>query len=169
MSRIKRILISLVIVVGVALIFLPISFAQDSASSTSNVFDAAMLKKAVEDLGYQPKELSGGQGKEKYEIVVSRGGLTIPIATELSGSRGYIWLTVLLGEAPKEDSASLSKCAALLRSNFQIQPAHFYITTKGSLMCAIPVENRAVTNAVMRRAIDKIANDVVDTKSIWEK
>lgn len=142
--------------------------AQDSAAS-SGQFDAAALKKAVEDIGYETKALNAEAGKEKYEFNLTRDGLKIPIATEISGSRSYIWFTVFLGEAPGESSAPASKFAALLKSNAEIQPAQFYITKKGGLMMGITIENRAMTNALVRRTVEMIASHVVKTKDVWGK
>jgi hypothetical protein len=50
-----------------------------------------------------------------------------------------------------------------------VQPSQFYITSKGKLMIGLPIDNRGVTNAALRRCIDKVAGDVVNQKSVWQQ
>lgn len=124
------------------------------------------LRSMLEQLGYEVKDLVKDAGKEKYTVTVTRGGLDIPIAYEISSNNGYIWLTVNLGDAPSESS---SKNAALLRQNGKIQPCQFYVTEKGLLMMGFPVENKNVTNALLRQRTDTIADNVSKTEDIWKK
>lgn len=159
----KRIAILGLALPGLLAIFLlPMGFA---GAVQSGQWDTAQLKKAINDLGYETKELVSTPGKEKYEFTLTRGDLDIPIAAEISGSKSYVWLTVFLGPSP---SAPNAKHSELLKATFKIAPCHFYVTDKGSLMCGIPIENRSMANSLLRKNIDKIADDVVSTRSIWE-
>lgn len=124
--------------------------------------DSTGLKGVIESLGYTTKVLSDSSGK--FEFTVSRGGFDIPVAAEISGSTNYVWLTVLLGDPPKD----APKLQALLNWNFKVQPSHFYITDSTKLMVAIPVENRNLQNPWMRKAVDKIVDDVVKTAEAWQ-
>ncbi len=163
----KRLLLPVaVLAVAVAISLLSPVNAQDS--STPGQHDAASLKKSLEELGYEIKNIVTEPGKEKYAVTLEKGGLTLPIGVEISPSRGYLWLTLNLGAAPA-DSAPASRFAELLKANAQIQPSLFYITKSGRLMIGHPTENRAVTNAQLRRNIEKIADDVVIKKAIWEQ
>lgn len=128
--------------------------------------DGPSMRSMVSGLGYELKELNGKVGEEKYEFTITKGGLDIPIACEISSSKNYVWLTVFLGEAPK-GSVGQAKCETFMKDNFTIQPSMFYITGKGNLMCGIAMDNRAVTPAIMRRNIDKLSDDVVKTKDHW--
>lgn len=130
--------------------------------------DAPALKAMIDGFGYEIKELSGEAGKEKWEIATKTEALNIPVACELSASKNYIWLTVNLGEAPKADApGSAAKFEKLLRATFSSQPCHFYITTKGYLMLAIAAENRALSAADLKRALDKVVADVGKTQDAW--
>jgi hypothetical protein len=131
----------------------------------SGVWDAAAAKRAVEDIGYETKELNKEPGKEKYEFKITRDGFDIPMGIEISPSKNYIWLTVFLGPAPKSDS---TKNADLLRKNSEVQPCQFYVTSKGNLMLAYPLDNRGMSNPVLRAKVDKLAADVVKTKDVWQ-
>ena len=57
----------------------------------------------------------------------------------------------------------------LLRENAKVQPVQFYITSKNLLMAALPIDNRAVTNAILRQKSDQIAGHVAGTEAIWGK
>lgn len=129
--------------------------------------DAAGLKAMTEGLGYELRPLSQEVGKEKWEFKVTQGDLDIPIGIELSGSKNYVWLSVLV--APGVQAASLKPEGtwAILRQNANIQPSQFYASSKDNLLIALAVENRALTPAMLRRAIDKLAADVVSTQPVW--
>jgi len=161
----KRILVTVATCV-VASPFLWLTAQPAGASpQTLGGWDAAAMKKAVEDIGYETKELNKEPGKEKYEFKLTRDGLDIPIAIEISPSKNYIWLTVFLGAAPKPESA---KNAELLKKNSEVQPCQFYVTSKGNLMLAYPLDNRSMSNAILRTKVDKLAADVGKTKDIWQ-
>jgi len=129
--------------------------------------DAAGLKAMTEGLGYELRPLSQEVGKEKWEFKVTQGDLDIPIGIELSASKNYVWLSVLVAPGVQATSLKPEAVWAILRQNGSIQPSQFYATNKDSLMVALAVENRGLTPAVLRRAIDKIAADVVSTQAVW--
>lgn len=128
--------------------------------------DASALKKMMEGLGCELKALNEEAGKEKWEFSNEKGGLTIPIAVELSASGNYIWMTVFLG-SDMTDEKLREKGPGLLRGNFKVQPSQFYVTEKGNLMLGMAVDNRGVTSTWMRRCIDKVLADVADNQGLW--
>jgi hypothetical protein len=130
--------------------------------------DAASLKAMLEGLGHNPKPINSEPGKEKFEVVMKTTELTVPVGVEISPSGNIIWLTVNVGAAPAGDKATAARFADLLRSNAKTQPSFFYITTNNLLMFAVPVENRAVAPAVLKRWMDKLAEDTQKTRSLWE-
>jgi hypothetical protein len=149
------------VVLFVALIYASIAIAgQDSPGAV----DRKQLREILTQLGHETKVL-GEEGSESFEFKVSRDGLDIYLDAQISTSRSYLWLTANLGSAPT-DADSLR---ALLRANNDIQPSHFYITKDGQLMAAIPVENRQISNPVLRSRIDKILSDIVATEEIRGK
>lgn len=159
MKRIVYVACFVVSVLGLARMSSMPSYAQTSDGR----LDAASLKSTIAGLGYETKDTVTTPGKEKYEFTVEKGNLTIPIGTELSASKNYIWLTVNLGT----DNGKL-KYQDILKQNAKIQPSFFYITANGTLMLAEAVDNRQATAAVFRRVIDKLSSDVVDTKDVWQ-
>lgn len=132
----------------------------------SETIDRKQLRDMLVQLGYEVSDIVKDAGKEKYSVKFTKYGLDIPVGYEISPSGSYIWLTVNLGEAPAESAA---KNLALLKQNSKIQPTFFYVTDSGRLMAALPVENRGVTNAVLRLRSDSVSDNVGKTKEIWQK
>jgi len=143
-----------------------ISNAQGNAGSPQDCgpINQSKLKELLIQLGYTPKDLVTTPGKEKYEIKLNRGGLDVPMGLEISPSTNYIWLTVFLGKAPSDSS----KYFQFIKQNSKIQPALFYVTDSGSLMMGLPVDNRGINNALLKRYTDFIAGKVADTKGYWQ-
>lgn len=123
------------------------------------------LREMLVELGYEVTDIVKDEGKEKYSVKFSRDGLDIPVGFEISPSNTYVWLTVNLGDAPTEGNA---KCLTLLKQNSKIQPTFFYITDSNRLMAALPVENRNITNAVLRLRAESVSANVGKTKEFWQ-
>ena len=68
----------------------------------------------------------------------------------------------------KAETETEEKSLEMIKENFKIQPCLFYITAKGNLMMGLAVENRGITNTILRRHIDKIVADVSKTSAIWQ-
>jgi len=144
--------------------FLCIIVSTSSAQDCGPI-NSSKLKELLIGMGFAVKN-TNDQGKpDKFEIKNSNAGLDIPTTYEISASTNYIWLTVYLGKADYEDSAEIN--TELLKQNAAIQPCLFYITAKGNLMMGLPVENRAVTAAVLKRCNDFISKNVGNTKFYW--
>lgn len=134
-------------------------------AQSCDVITRVQLKEKLEQLGLTVKTINEKAGAEKYEVVHPGTGFNVPIGYEISASTNFIWLTAFLGKAETETE---EKSLAILKENGNIQPCFFYITAKGNLMMGVAVENRGVTNAILRRHIDKIVADVSKTASIWQ-
>lgn len=123
-------------------------------------WETPRLKQCLEELGYEPTEIN----EKKWEIKLAKGNYNIPVATELSASGNYIWLTARLADSPSDE-----KAGRLLRRNAKIQPSQFYVSDKGSLLIGLTCDNRAMTNAVFRKALDKLTDDIVASAEDWGK
>jgi hypothetical protein len=135
-----------------------------AASSATAPLDPAALKAMVSGLGYETNDLKSDASKGKFEFTLSKDGLNVPIAAEITSSTNYIWLTSRLGTSRPDLNFE-----ELLKSNASIQPCQFFISSKNALMIAIAIDNRAVTPVVLRRNIELLSNAVVSTKSLWLK
>jgi len=140
--------------------------AQGNAGSGQDCsqINQTKLRELLVQLGHTVKDLVTTPGKEKYEIKINKGGFDVPMGLEISASTNYIWLTVFLGKAPSDSS----KYFQLIKQNAKIQPALFYVTDSGNLMMGLPVDNRGINNALLKRYTDFIAGKVADTKDYWQ-
>jgi hypothetical protein len=130
---------------------------------TPEQVDRKQLREMLVQLGYTVKDLDSTVGSEKYSFAVTRGGLNIPVAAEISANGRFIWLTVFC----KAGEPVGDKAIALLHRNADIQPSQFYVTKSKKLMLALALENHELTNAVLRERAEKIVDDVVATKDDW--
>jgi hypothetical protein len=128
--------------------------------------DAKRLRSMLVQMGYEIKDLETEVGKEKYQVKVVSSGYDVFVAYEVSKSKNYVWLTVLLGDAPAETSP---KALAMLKETSKIQPTMFYVSSTNKLMLGLPVDNRGITNAVLRQRTDAIADNVGKTADLWAK
>jgi len=129
--------------------------------------NSTKLKELLTGMGFTVKNINEAGKADKFEIKNSSEGLDIPTGYEISPSTNYIWLTVFLGKANYVDSCERN--TNLLKQNAAIQPCLFYITAKGNLMMGLPLENRAITAAVLKRCNDFISKRVGETKYYWQQ
>jgi len=135
------------------------------ASSQDGQITRAQLREMLVQLGYEVTDIVKDAGKEKFSTKFSKYDLDIPVGFEISPSNSYIWLTVNLGDAPKEAN---SRCLNLLKQNGKVQPTFFYITDGGRLMAALAIENRNVTNAILRARAETVSDNVGKSKEFWQ-
>ncbi len=136
------------------------------ASMQSQTLDRKQLREMLVQLGYEVKDIVKDEGKEKYAVSFNRNDLNIPVGYEISPSGNYIWLTANLGEGPK---AGNEMTFQLLKQNALVQPTFFYITESGQLRAALAVENRGVTNSILKLRSETFAENVGKTKDVWMK
>ncbi len=146
-------------------LFCLISFPLIAQSQNCEVIDRVQLRIMLVELGYTVKDIVTTAGKEKYQVDFNKDGFNIPVGYEISPSTNYIWLTVNLGKALGDTSRNHFN---LLKQNGKIQPCQFYITEAGTLMLGLAIENRGVTNAIMRRLSETVTNRVSETKLYWD-
>lgn len=126
--------------------------------------DHAELKKLIEGLGYEIKETPLEKGGATYEFTEKDEDFTVPILAEISESKRYIWLTVFLGDPPKDPAKHL----ALLKHNADIQPAFFYVTKSDKLKIGLAIDNRGFTSAHLKRVVGLIVDGVSSTSKDWD-
>lgn len=137
----------------------------DAQTGTAQL-DYAGLKSMVKNMGYEPKDLDKTPGKEVAEFTVKGPKLTLYITTEVSSSKSYVWLTVSFGKTSEIKNFS-ARLENLLKENAMIQPGQFFISKGGYLKYALPLENRGIDAALLRKRIDKVVEDVEDTAGVW--
>lgn len=130
----------------------------------AQALDGPALKTMVEAMGYETNVLSSSDQALKFEIKVVTEDFDVPIGVEISGSGRYVWLTALLATDPISDE----QAKAFLGVTADLQPTHFWTTTRGSTMAGIALENRGLKPVDLKFGFDKLSSDVVDTADIWD-
>lgn len=131
-------------------------------AAAADPLDYAGLKKMMTDMGYTPNELPS-DSSPIFEVTVVTEGFNVPIAFEVSRSGRYVWARANLGKP----EISGDKALALLKKNAELQPSIFWVTSNGTLLLGMPIDNRDITATHLRFVLDKIAADVGASASVW--
>jgi len=136
------------------------------AAVSNERMDYAKLKEVLETMGYPVKEQKNTDGTPLYVLDFDEGGFHFIIDVNLSTDGSVIWLNAPLGNLPaaKRPAGTLEK---LLKENMKRDPDHFDMYSDGYLDMARYVENRDVTPAVLRQAINEMCNDMRQTEALW--
>lgn len=130
---------------------------------TPTEIDYDGLKAMISGLGYEVKETKLEKGGFTYEFTEKTDEFNVPIMAEISESKRYIWLTVTLGDLPKDTA----KHANLLKHNANIQPAFFYVTKSNKLKIGLAIDNRGLTAPHLKRVIGLVVGGVTTTSEDW--
>ncbi|MDI9635703.1 hypothetical protein QPK87_13440 [Kamptonema cortianum] len=147
---------------GLISVAVALSAGSVAIQSQTSAISAAELRSMVTGLGYEVKDLSTEEGKEKFEFSVKTESLNIPLGAEISASKSFVWLTANLGEGGAKKNH-----LAYLKATGSIQPSMFYITSKDLLMIGLPIDNRGITPALLKARIEKITQDIESTSELW--
>ncbi len=153
------------IAIGCAILFSLFVFSAFQSQQSCNPITRPQLRELISQLGYEIKNINTTTGTESYQITTTRNGIDVPVLLSISASNGYIWLTVLLGPAKKDNPG---KILSLMEENKKVQPCSFYINDLDQLMIGLAVDNRGVNNTILRSRIDFISTHVGDSKGLWQ-
>lgn len=142
----------------------PSAVAQTTSTSGDTITKEG-LKGYLENMGYTLKDLNDGH----YELFIDRKSDNIYITVELSPSLQKIWLTSYYGDLTDREKTDASFLLTLAQKNADLQPTHFFVTKSGRLKVGRPVDNRGMTAVILRKEIDRLIEDVVGTKELWER
>ena len=123
--------------------------AAAEASSTKPALPGGVtlnkLRQIVEGLGHQTTD---GKDASYFEFKIETDGLNIYLLAEQSESTQYIWIKSSLKDLTNADDYK-----ALMRANFDIQPAQLFFSDNNVLTIAIPIENRDMKPEVIERSL----------------
>ena len=113
-------------------------------------------------MGFEPKALSQG-----YLIVIKRDTWTLNIQIRLSEDKRKVGINANLGDV-KEPQISGAQWMALLAATGDVEPSMFYYDPKQKRLYLHRVlDNRNMTNAILRDELEKFSTNVVTTENIW--
>ena len=139
-----------------------IAFAPMTAAA--DPLNYAGVRTMVEGMGHTTSDVSKTPGEEKFEVVITTEGFTVPLGFEVSKSGRYIWCTAFLGKSTLDGARAL----ALLKRGGSVQPTTFWMTDKDELKIGIAIDNRDVTPAHLKFVMEKLAADVGKTADVWQ-
>ncbi len=129
--------------------------------SAGGVDDAGMQSLLV-GIGYQPTHLSKG-----LLIQLKRGTWTLYVQTVLSADGRKMGLNANLGEVTP-DSVTAAQWKDLLVLNGDIEPSMFYFdATRNKLYMHRVLDNRGMSQAVLRTELDTFMDQVQSTSKTW--
>ncbi|MBS1720056.1 MAG: hypothetical protein JST35_06390 [Armatimonadetes bacterium] len=130
----------------------------------TDAIDGPALAKILTDLKMEPKNIAEEGEKPLFAFDIKTEKFNVPMVAEVSSSGRYIWLTCTL----KED-ARTSDSMSILRAIGDIQPTHLWVTKSNRLKMGLSIDNRGVNATVVKFVLDKLADDLEKTSSIWAR
>ena len=137
-----------------------------AATTSPNVSAATLgiedIRRLVEAEFGPIKDISGASTKI-YEVTLNRGGYNVPLSIELSGSGKFVWVSANV----RDSGWPADKAALALRRITQIQPTMIW-DSGTKIRFGTAIENRALTQSVLKEAIERVANDVANNADVWQ-
>lgn len=109
------------------------------------------------------QDISGSSGSKVYQINLVSGGLNVPIALEVSASGKFVWLSAIVGSG----NIAPDRAALALKRISKIGPTIIWDDAV-KLRFGLPVENRALTQTIVKDAMERLANDIANNRDIWQ-
>jgi hypothetical protein len=132
-----------------------------------------------EDLGVMLKDLkyeTAMTAQGQFEIEMKQGTFTFHPFVAVSTSGNKIWITTSVRPLTATDLANADLLSKLLIANTSIGPAQFYIENVAAekkpvdyrLGFGYPLDNRGISEEILKDALDAFANNLVDHAAVWE-
>lgn len=131
-----------------------------------------------EDLGVMLKNLKYETAlvDKSFEIELKQGKYIFHPFVAVSSSGNKVWITTTVRPLSAADMADASMLSKLLLANNSVGPAQFYIENDAAdkkpadyrLGFGYPLDNRGITEEVLKEALDAFANNLVDNAPIWD-
>lgn len=125
------------------------------------------LPALLENLGYE----SRAEGDDRV-ITIVRGDWTFVINIGIYGPEKTLWLFTYLREIPDDKVASPTPYIKLLWANNNIGPHHFFLAGPAEdprrLHMGRGLDNRQLTPALIRQAIDAFMETIRRTADLWQ-
>jgi len=124
-----------------------------------------ILKRMLEDMGYEPEETT----KDIFRIQIERDNWKIPVRLYILKEAHVIWMDATLSQIENPELVPPQALVRLLKENEKIGPAHFALhSTDKFLHMYEPIENREISQAILRKRIDGFDGTVRKTFDVWK-
>ena len=135
------------------------------ASGTLNIDS---LRQMLVNMGFEPEK----SGDKNFLLTITRDSYTLRVHVAMSPNDKFVWLETRFGVFPEaaKMTAILDK---LMEANDANPPAYFSLTHGEKpedriLFLQRPLDNRELTPAIMREALDKFMALIVKTAPVWD-
>jgi len=145
---------------------------QSTGAQTPFKLTNADLGVMLKDLKYETATTKDGQ----LEIEMKQGTYSFHPFVAVSTSGNKVWITTSVRPLSANDMANAEFLGKLLQANTTIGPAQFYIENLGDdkkpdlrLGFGYPLDNRGITEEILREALDAFASNLADQATVWDK
>lgn len=146
--------------------------AQEKPSQNPDALDIAGVGKILDSIQYEHVWVPS---KTDYTVSLERGKFEVHPEVWISTSGKKIWITMEVRPISKGELNNPAYLAKLLAANADVGPAQFYTQNFGTganpdwrLGFGYPIDNRAVTDSVVKEALDAYLDDLVKEVPIWQ-
>ncbi len=134
-----------------------------SVTPANGPLDIEAVRRLAEVQFGPAKDVTGTSTTKVYEITIVQGGFNVPISLEVSASGNFVWLTANVGPG----NVTPERAALALKRIGKIQPTMIW-DTGAKLRFGTTIENRGLTTAMIKAAMERVANDVANNTDIWQ-
>lgn len=136
--------------------------------STQTKLDGPRLRGLLEQLGYQPTQVAA----EAYEILINPDGWQLPVIVELSPNKKVLWISVSLVPISEFDAETTEKLINLMAISAREVRSFFRLNVSPNgdeyMLCLTrSYDNLGISATVLRRVIDEVIEDAMQTESYW--
>jgi hypothetical protein len=138
---------------------------ENSKPSGTTLTDES-LKTLLERMGYEFEPIKSTSGLTMYRVKFEQSNWTYTMYVSLSGDKSMVWLATPLIELPAGDKVPEAILEKLLQKTDELGPCHFSLKGR-RVYLNLPLENRNITPARLRQALDTMATNVKETAPYW--
>lgn len=140
----------------------------DDFRSTQTKLNGPRLRSLLEQLGYQPTQLVA----DGFEILIDRDGWRLPVIVELSPNNKVLWISVSLVPISESDAETAEKLIQLMAISAREVRSFFRLNVSPNgdeyMLClSRSYDNLGISATVLRRIIDEVIQDTMQTESYW--
>jgi hypothetical protein len=125
------------------------------------------LKTMLENLGYDVRASKSSDGKPMYYVKLKRDTWEFEVSVALSSDNTELWLTCGVVDLPPTDKVPAEVLEKMLAKSDELGPTHFGMKKSRRVYLNCPIENKDVTPARLRAALDQLGDDIKGTEDLW--
>jgi hypothetical protein len=127
------------------------------------------LKNMLDQMGYEYEEGKDDKGQVRnYTVTIARDSWTFVITLSVSGNQELVWLFAPLKKLNDTEQVPSSILLKMLSVNGDQGPPMFEFNERTNRFAlSMPLLNRGVTPAILRKSLDRLTTQIRGTESLW--